>query len=67
MSIQLWNAQHKKDTTLLEWVQRRATKILQKLEHLFCEDKLRELGVVQPRDEKAGEGTAAFSLRKGSP
>ena len=41
--IQLWNPQHKKDMELLEGVQRWATKMIQGLEHLSCEERLREL------------------------
>lgn len=35
--------QHGKDMDLLQQVQRRATKIIEWLEHLSCEDTLREL------------------------
>jgi len=32
--VQLWSPQHRKDMDLLEWVQRRDTKIIQGMEHL---------------------------------
>jgi len=42
--IQLWSPQHRTDMELLERVQRRATKMIQGKEHLFCEERLRESG-----------------------
>ena len=43
--IQFWGPQYK-DTELLEWVQRKATKIVRGLKHLTNEDKLRELELI---------------------
>ena len=42
--IQAWVPQYRKDVELLERVQRRATKML-RLEHLSCDERLRELGL----------------------
>lgn len=36
--IWFWGPQHKKDMDLLEGIQRRATKITQRLKFLSCED-----------------------------
>jgi len=51
--IQLWSPQRRKDVDVLEWVQRRATQIIRGLEYPSYEDRLRELGAVQPGEEKA--------------
>ena len=44
-TIQLWSHQQKKVTDLLEWGQRRATKMIRGLEHLSSKERLRELGL----------------------
>ena len=36
--------QHEKDAELLEWAQRRTTKVIKGLEHLSYEERLRGLG-----------------------
>ena len=51
--VQAWGPQHREDTELLKQVQRRAMRMLRGLEHLSCEDRLRELGLFSL--EKAAE------------
>ena len=41
--IHMWSPQYRRDTDLLECIQRRATKMIQGMEHLSYEDQLREL------------------------
>jgi len=62
---QLWSPQHSKDMHLLEWVKRRATKVIRGMERLSHEKKLR-VGAVQPGEEAAlGRPYSSVPVREG--
>ena len=39
---QFWDPQYKRDMAILETIQQRAMKMMKGLEHLSCEEKVRE-------------------------
>ena len=55
--VQMWSSQYRRDTDLLECLQRRAIKILQGMEHLPCENRLRVLGMFSLENREGSRET----------
>ena len=65
--IQISSPQYRRDMDLLERIQRKATKMIQGMEHLSDEDRLRELGLFSLEKRRfPGDLIAAFQYQKQS-
>ena len=50
--VQTWSPQYRREMDLLEYVQRRATKLIQGLKFLSYKDRLRDLGLFSLKKRK---------------
>jgi len=63
--IQVWSSQYRKEVELLKRVQRGTTKMIRGLEHLSCEERLRELGLFSLK-KAPGRPHCGLPVLKGS-
>ena len=65
--VQMWSPQYSRDIDLLDLIQRKATQMMQGMEHLSYEDRLRELGLFRLEKRRLrGDLRAAFQSLKGN-